>query len=721
MRIHFFSIHGLFRGSDLEIGRDADNGGQIIYVMELAKELSKRPEVEHIDLFTRKIDDKGLSPDYAREVEQVNEKFTIRRIQCGGKRYLPKEKLWPHLDEFVTNTIKHVRKHRIFPDLVHSHYADAGYVGAEVSGYLHVPMVHSAHSLGQPKFEKVIESGLSEKEAYDKYQFHHRFEAEELTLSNAEFVVTSTAQEIGLFDEYKNRHLSEYHVIPPGINFDRFYPYYDDMMEGGVQRPDEQKQARLKAKERMDRFLSEPNKPIILAICRPDRKKNIQGLIHAYGTDKHLQSLANLAIFAGIRKDISTMADGEKETLTEILLLMDKYNLYGKLAIPKSHDTGFEVPEIYRLTARQKGVFVNIALTEQFGLTMLEATACGCPVVATNNGGPAEIVPKCKNGYVVSPEDTAAIQKHLKDILVDEEHWSELSNGGIRNIQDHFSWQAHATTYLKLVTENLERSSGAGMKLQSRAPKVQRQLKECDSFVISDIDGTLLDEDGDKSGVDDLRAVLEARQGKFAFGVASGRSLELIKEVMEENRLPMPDVIIGSVGSTIHYGYSDQFVDKGWLKLISNQWDRESVIGLVSRMTELVLQPEENQKPHKVSYFIEGDDFDEARLFTLLGAKARHVNIIVSRDRYVDILPKRASKGRAVRYLTQKWSTPLKNCVLCGDSGNDLDMLQTAFKGVVVKNYAKELEPLKEKRGVYFSKKTATQGVLDGLKHFRII
>ena len=63
MRIHFFSIHGLFRGSDLEIGRDADNGGQIFYVMELAKELSKRPEVEHIDLFTRKIDDKGLSPD----------------------------------------------------------------------------------------------------------------------------------------------------------------------------------------------------------------------------------------------------------------------------------------------------------------------------------------------------------------------------------------------------------------------------------------------------------------------------------------------------------------------------------------------------------------------------------------------------------------------------------------------------------------------------------
>ncbi len=126
MRIHLYSIHGLFRGENLEIGKDSDNGGQIIYVMELAKELSQRPEVEHVHLFTRRIEDKQLSPDYAVEIEPVNDKFDIRRIPCGGKKYLPKEKLWDSLDEFVSNTLKHIKSKNIFPSWLHSHYADAG-------------------------------------------------------------------------------------------------------------------------------------------------------------------------------------------------------------------------------------------------------------------------------------------------------------------------------------------------------------------------------------------------------------------------------------------------------------------------------------------------------------------------------------------------------------------------------------------------------------------
>lgn len=85
MRIHMFSLHGLFRGSDLEIGRDADNGGQIIYVMELAQALSQLPEVDHVHLFTRRIDDPSCSQDYAAPIEVVNEKFDIRRVACGGK------------------------------------------------------------------------------------------------------------------------------------------------------------------------------------------------------------------------------------------------------------------------------------------------------------------------------------------------------------------------------------------------------------------------------------------------------------------------------------------------------------------------------------------------------------------------------------------------------------------------------------------------------------
>jgi sucrose-phosphate synthase len=111
--------------------------------------------------------------------------------------------------------------------------------------------------------------------------------------------------------------------------------------------------------------------------------------------------MANLAMFAGLRKDIDAMADNEREVLTEMLLAMDKYDLYGKMAIPKKHDFEYEVPALYRIAAERRGVFVNPALTEPFGLTLLEASATGLPIVATNDGGPNDIVRNCKNGILV--------------------------------------------------------------------------------------------------------------------------------------------------------------------------------------------------------------------------------------------------------------------------------------------------------------------------------
>ncbi len=80
IRISLINVHGLLKGSGLEIGRDADNGGQTKYVYELAEFLSQHENIEHIDLYTRLIDDPGLSPEYAIPVENINDKLSIRRI-----------------------------------------------------------------------------------------------------------------------------------------------------------------------------------------------------------------------------------------------------------------------------------------------------------------------------------------------------------------------------------------------------------------------------------------------------------------------------------------------------------------------------------------------------------------------------------------------------------------------------------------------------------------
>lgn len=716
MRILLCSVHGLFRGESLEIGRDADNGGQIIYVMELARTLSQRPDVDHVHLFTRRIEDPALSDAYAAPIERVTDKFDIRRIACGGKRYLMKEAIWPHLDEFVTNAITHIKSENIFPDWMHSHYGDAAYVTAELSAYLHVPFVHTAHSLGKPKLKKALDAGMEREEAYNRYQFEARFEAENRALADAEFICTSTAMEINQFSDYENFDQSEFHVIPPGIDYRRFYPHYEDRAEQ-EDAPHELKQAKHMAKERMDRFLSEPNKPLILAICRPDRKKNITGLIEAFGSDPQLQAMANLAIFAGIRGDIANMPGEAREVLTEILLLMDKHNLYGKLAIPKQHDSEWEVPEIYRLCARQKGVFVNIALHEPFGLTILEASACGLPIVATNNGGPAEIIPQCENGILVAPEDTAAIQAALRDLLSDPDRWTERSLTGIRKVDEAYSWISHVDHYLKLVHANRAASDGWGIKNIAKLPKVQERLKTSDWMVVSDIDGTLVSETEDYVGMDELKTLLAERGNRFIFGIATGRSLELTRKIIEEHDLPQPDVSIASVGSYIYYGLDHGLRDKGWEQHLAFRWDREKILSAAATVEGLKPQDDDAQNPFKISFFA-GETFQIESLYSALGNLLRRVNVIFSRNRFVDILPKRASKGRAIRYLCHKWSVPLRNVIVCGDSGNDLDMFTGSSRGIVVGNHAPELESLRVARGVYFASQPSAAGVLEGLRKF---
>lgn len=721
MRIHLYSLHGLFRGQNLEIGRDADNGGQIGYVMELAKALSRRPEVTHVHLFTRRVEDAALSADYARPVEPVNDKFDIRRISFGGRRYLPKEQLWRHLDEFVTNALTHIKSEKVFPDWIHSHYADAGYVGAALSSILNVPLAHTGHSLGRPKLQKLLAAGMSEEEALERFRFVERFAAEEAVLLNAEFVVTSTAQEVLSYEVYNHSANAEYHVIPPGLDFDRYHPYYHDVIEDPML-SELRRQARFSVKENLEKFFSHPDRPVILTICRPDKKKNLDGLIHAYGTDRELQAIANLAIFAGIRSDIAQMPDGEKEVLTEILLLMDKYNLYGRLAIPKKHDVEWEVPEIYRLCALKKGVFANLALNEPFGLTILEATACGLPVVATEDGGPSEIIPTCESGLLVPPTDTAGIQRALKAILTNPEDWQRMSHTGIRRVREHYSWDQHVENYLKLVSENRRDSAGLGRKNLVKNPKLYERLKQADRMIISDIDDTLIDVRGGHPGLEELKQLLRARGNRFVFGVASGRSLELIQQVLAEHDLPTPDVVIAGVGTSICYGLSPHSgLDKGWLGHIAHQWNPEAIRERLASLPGVEPQEAQHQNPFKLSYYVHDAGLTLEQVRAHLGRLAANANVMLTQQSYLDLLPRRASKGRAIRYVGNKWSIPLQQTIVCGDAGNDLDMFNGQTRGIVVGNHAPELEVLRGMRRVYFAQARAAAGILEGLKHHQLI
>ena len=714
--IQMFSIHGLIRGENPELGRDADTGGQVTYALELVKNLCRRDDVCRVNLFTRLIDDPSVSSDYARPVEEIDDKCRIIRIQCGGKKYMRKELLWPHLDEYIDKTIKFIKQDRL-PDIVHGHYPDAGYVAMELARIFGIPFVFTGHSLGRPKKQKLLNDGMTEKEIVKTYRMDTRIATEERIIRNADLIVTSTRQEISdQYGMYHNAAFPEYRVIPPGIDLDRFYPYYHDRLPE-FEKSELEKYAQASLLNQLERFLMYPDKPLILAICRPDKRKNISGLIQAYGEDRELQALANLAVFAGIRKDIDDMEGNEKQVLTQMLLDMDRYDLYGKLAIPKKHDVASEVPELYRIAAGKRGVFVNVAWTEPFGLTLLEAAATGLPLVATNDGGPQDIIENCKNGILVDPVDHRAITHAIKNILTDENLWGRYSKNGIMNVRKFYTWEQHAAAYMKAAAPLTDEKGAAGIRFEDSKP-VGKRLVNIDRFLITDIDNTLIGKDS--SGLAPLLSMVADHHQNLGFGVSTGRSIDSATKILAENGIDPPDVIVSSVGTEIYYGRDLEF-DKGWETHIADRWDREKVCDLLKRFGFLEYQEAAAQRRFKVSYNIEpGKDRITAIHDCLVKNKCRYT-LVYSHEQFVDILPYRASKGKAIRYLSYKWSVPLSAFLVCGDSGNDEEMLRGEPRGVVVGNFSPELEKLKGAKYVYFAGKPCAAGILEGIAHYRFL
>lgn len=696
----------------MEIGRDADNGGQTRYVYELAEYLSRHPGVRHVHLLTRLIDDPRLDESYSLPVEIINDKLDIRRIPFAGKKYRMKEELWDHLDEFVGNSIKYLKENNIIPDWIHSHYGDAGYVASELSTLLKLPFAHTGHSLGIAKKNKVQALGMTEEEGERKFKFSKRLKAEDRTIRDSSFIITSTTQEIDTYKLYESFREGHFKTLPPGVDTEKFTPYYQRNMPG--EDGEEEIQRKYWVGEYIEKFLSQPHKPCILALSRPDRRKNLHTLIDVFGRDKELQSLANLVIFAGIRKDIEKMPENEREVLVQILLQMDKYDLYGRLAIPKKHDVENEVATIYRYCAEKRGVFANLTLHENFGLTLIESASCGLPVVSTKNGGPSEIIPKCKNGILVDPLDFSEIKSAIIKILTDEQLWRDYSDSGIINAQKYYSWEKHVDQYIRWVEEALRDFA----KIKEGLPTDVR-MKNARKLLVSDIDGTIISEEFDHPGLKELREVLESRSNEFALAYASGRSVKLVREVIRSHHLPIPDFLICAVGSEIYYRRgNDYFIDKGWSRYLDRNWKREEIKKRLDHLKFLEPQEAEGQNPHKISYYLKNNVWKPEQVDTILGKYRSQVSVIMSHDRFLDILPRRASKGKALRYICKKWSIPYSKLYTAGDSGNDLDMLEGSGNAIIVGNSAAELNQLKNSKNLYRAKAYAAKGILEGLKYF---
>ena len=431
-------LHGLIRSKNLELGRDSDTGGQTKYVLELVKSLANTNEVEQVDLVTRLINDSSVDNDYSKKEEFVEPGVKILRFKFGPNKYLRKELLWPYLDELTESLISHYTKNNNKPHWIHAHYADAGYVGVRLSKHLNVPFIFTSHSLGREKQRKLIDAGLKINQIEKIYFISKRIQAEEEALKFANVVVTSTKQESKYqYSQYLSFSPERASVIPPGVDHNEFHHHNSTTETSEID-------------NMMNPFLKDLTKPPLLAISRAVRRKNIPSLVEAYGRSEKLKRKTNLILVLGSRDCPSKLDSQQKDVFHNIFEMIDKYNLYGKVAYPKKHSPT-QIPSLYRWAASRGGIFVNPALTEPFGLTLLEASSCGLPIISTDDGGPQEIRSKCENGLLVDVNDINKLKGAIEKGILNNLQWKSWSRNGIEGVHRHFSWNTHVRNYLSVL------------------------------------------------------------------------------------------------------------------------------------------------------------------------------------------------------------------------------------------------------------------------------
>lgn len=246
-----------------------------------------------------------------------------------------------------------------------------------------------------------------------------------------------------------------------------------------------------------------------------------------------------------------------------------------------------------------------------------------------------------------------------------------------------------------------------------------------DFLFITDLDYTLV---GDDIALNRLNQHLSQHRQEHGTKIvyATGRSLYLYRQLAQEKSLLSPDALITAVGTEIYFNPSEAIIDRQWVQVLSQGWEREQVCAVASAYPDLIAQPASEQNPFKVSYYLSEEVAAELlpQLKRDLDATGLKTKLVYSGSQDLDILPLKGDKGLAVQYLRQKWSIEPERTVVCGDSGNDIALLCGQERGIIVGNAKKELKQWYQSNSTsyrYFARGFYSHGILEGLKHFQFL
>ncbi len=483
------SPHGWF-GQSKVLGRP-DTGGQVVYILDQVKAL------EHE--MRERLYEQGLEIDpqivvLTRLIQEAEDTTCDQRLEpIAGTRFarilrvpfrstsgevvpqwISRFEIWPYLERFALDAEREMLAElRGRPDLLIGNYSDGNLVASLMARRLGVTQCNIAHALEKTKY---LYSDLYWRDNEQQYHFSCQFTADLIAMNTADFIITSTYQEIAGTQDSIGQYEGHMAYTMPGLyrvvrGIDVYDPKFNIVSPGAdpnVYFPTANVEQRLlhlvpeiealiygdQADDTYRGELHDKGKPLIFTMARMDRIKNLTGLVEWYGRSEQLRGEANLFVASGHIDPERSNDNEERAQIEKMHQLIDQYQLDGQIRWVVGQVDRERNGELYRFIADHGGVFVQPALFEAFGLTVIEAMSTGLPTFATCFGGPLEIIQDGISGFHIDPNHGEQAAQKIADFFVacreDPGEWERISRNALQRVEERYTWKRYAERMMTL-------------------------------------------------------------------------------------------------------------------------------------------------------------------------------------------------------------------------------------------------------------------------------
>lgn len=424
-RIAMLSEHA----SPLALLGSEDAGGQNVYLDEVSRNLGALGYA--VDIFTRR--DSLRLPEIVEWAPGVR----VVHVPAGPPAAIPKDAIWPHMPAFTRGIIDFMLRSGAHYDLLHGHFWMSGWAASRLRRHLGLPAVQIFHASGITKrrHQGVADTSPDERIAVER----------EVVAQVDRIIAQCPAEHAELVAEY-GADTGRVSIIPSAVNTERFRPM-----------------AQATARRRIG--LPDDNLPALVYIGRMLPRKDVRNLLHAAARLIHERGLMLRLLLVGGEQSAGSPDTGELgalRSLADELGIADQTIFFGQ-----------RQPDELRYYYGAGDVAVSTPWYEPYGLTPLEAMACGRPAVVSAVGGLTFTVQDGLTGLHVPPRDPERLAEALYGLLAEPRRLAEMGRAARARVEREFTWAttAHRTAALyEALLEEYSRSAGRARAVGERAP-----------------------------------------------------------------------------------------------------------------------------------------------------------------------------------------------------------------------------------------------------------